>query len=298
MKYYIYGLLSTRDNIIRYIGQTKSSLKRRLSEHKCDALTRNIANHKCNWIRKEISDGFEINITMIEETDSEKWAEREVHWIKELSVSNNLVNELKGGNCGGIGGKLQNYLSYSEAKEYIKIHMPFVNTYKEYIKEYNDHYETYKNLIPKAPQKVYALRNEWKGWGDYLVQGNISDRNRHYSFIPFQEMKDLNVKHNIKTLKQYREFIKENKINAPYNPSRGYSDKWVDLYDFLGIKKTKICNYNDFCDILKCFISQLTNEYSYRKLYKNGMLPSNVPAHPMRVYKKTWGEIVSDIKNK
>ena len=38
MKYFIYGLYSTENNIIRYVGQTKSSLTQRKNEHKCDAI--------------------------------------------------------------------------------------------------------------------------------------------------------------------------------------------------------------------------------------------------------------------
>jgi hypothetical protein len=298
MKYYIYGLVSTRDEKIRYVGQTKSPLRQRLAEHRCDSLTRKNKNHKCNWYRKECRDGYDIKIVLIEETDKEHWAEREIYWIKKLSVSNDLVNELKGGNCGGVGGKLQNYLTYSEAKKYIKKYMPYVKTYKEYVEEYVKNYEKHKNFLPKAPQKVYSLRNEWVGWGDYLSNGTVSAKEKHHSFITYERMKELNIKNNIKTLEQYKKFIKQNNINAPLKPQRGYSDKWISVYDFLGIKEPNICTYKEFCDIMVSFLDDLKNEYSYRKLYKNKMLPDNMPCHPIRVYKKKWEEIVSDIKNK
>lgn len=76
MKYYIYGLYSTEDNIIRYVGQTKSQLNQRKNEHKCDALTRKIKNHKCNWIRKVYKDGFEIGITLLDEANEKNWVKK------------------------------------------------------------------------------------------------------------------------------------------------------------------------------------------------------------------------------
>ena len=83
MEYYIYGLSSSKDGIIRYVGQTKNALKNRLNEHKCDALTRKLKSHKCNWIRKIYKTGFKLQIELIEITDELHWQEREIYWIQE-----------------------------------------------------------------------------------------------------------------------------------------------------------------------------------------------------------------------
>ena len=182
MIYHIYGLYSTEDNIIRYIGQTKSNLKQRKNEHKCDALTRNLKNHKCNWIRSVYKNGFEIGIKLIEDTDENNWAEKEIYWINEYSKTTKLVNQLSGGNSGGLGGKLQSYLKYDEAKEFIRNNFLSANSITTYKNEYEKRKEFFKKYVPKNPHHVYALRGEWKGWGDYLSTGTIPSKNIRFLY--------------------------------------------------------------------------------------------------------------------
>ena len=236
MKYFIYGLYSTENNIIRYVGQTKSSLTQRKNEHKCDALTRKLRNHKCNWIRKVYANGYEIGIELLEETDENHWAEREIFWIEELSKTNKLVNELKGGNSGGVGGKIRNYLSYDAAKEYIAKNMPSVKSHTEYKIEYQKNPEKYKDILPLAPQRVYAFRNVWKGWGDFLNKEIPSSNYKHDHFLPYEEMVEINKLNGIKSIGEYHKFIYENNINAPYKPERTYKDKWCGRKKFWGLE--------------------------------------------------------------
>lgn len=96
MVYFIYGLFSTKDGVIRYIGQTKS-IRSRLSSHKYDALKRKSKNHKCNWIRSVYESNYEIDIKVIEECDDGNVDEKEIYWINKLKSCNKLTNELKGG---------------------------------------------------------------------------------------------------------------------------------------------------------------------------------------------------------
>lgn len=97
----IYTLQSTRNlSDIRYVGKTIQKLKTRLSQHL--SLARNMAKrHVYNWIRKELSEGYEISITEIDsvETDVEEvWQSLEQHWIAEYKkLGYNLTNETKGG---------------------------------------------------------------------------------------------------------------------------------------------------------------------------------------------------------
>lgn len=75
---FIYGLFSTEDNVIRYVGQTRKALKERLREHVNGALKRNGKTYKDNWIRKCYKEGFEVNIKEIEKVDSDIVDEREI----------------------------------------------------------------------------------------------------------------------------------------------------------------------------------------------------------------------------
>ena len=234
MKYFIYGLYSTEDEVIRYVGQTKSPLKQRRNEHKCDALTKKLRNHKCNWIRLVYRNGFEIGITLIEETDEKNWAEREIFWIEEYSKTNKLVNELRGGNCGGVGGKIQNYLPYDKAKEFVSKNMPNVKTYREYKIEYLNNREKYEGIIPLAPQKAYSFRKTWKGWSDFLETGIPTAKYKHDHFLSYDEVVKINKQNGIKSRNHYHKFILENGINAPYSPHKTYKDRWQGFKKFLG----------------------------------------------------------------
>ena len=235
MKYFIYGLYSTEDNVIRYIGQTKSSLKQRKNEHKCDALTRNLKNHKCNWIRKVYHDGYEIGITLIEETNETEWPNREIFWINQLKSSNNLVNQLDGGNSGGLGGKIRGYLSFNEAADFIKEKIPNIKGIVDYKKKYELLSDEDKQLIPKNPDHVYPLRGEWGGWERFLSMEIISSQKRHANFLSYEEAKKYLSDKHISSRKKYQTFLKENNISfLPYKPERTYeNDGWGGYNEFL-----------------------------------------------------------------
>ena len=56
-----------RPNIVRYIGKTTQSLKRRLDAHICDAKSKRYKHHNCNWIQSLLKDNV---LPIIEELDS------------------------------------------------------------------------------------------------------------------------------------------------------------------------------------------------------------------------------------
>ena len=295
MKYFIYGLYSTEDGIIRYIGQTKSSLKQRKNEHKCDALTRNLKSHKCNWIRRVYKNGFEVEIKLIEETNEQNWAVREIFWINEYSKTTKLVNQLSGGNCGGIGGKLKNYLEYEEAKEFVKNNLSNAKSGKEYRKEYEEKRDIVENYVPKNPHHVYGLRGSWKGWGDYLSTGTISAISKHKTYLDFDTAHQLVLDAKLKNKNEYLDFIKEYK-NLPRNPERSYEGKWVDWSFFLtGKKHDDKFSYNDFCRYIAETLSSLPSIDEYKRLYSSGLLNKRCPYHLKRKYGKNIVEIRKDI---
>lgn len=85
---FIYGLYSTDDGVIKYIGKTKYMLSKRLREHINGALKRNCKTHKDNWIRNVYSNGYKIDIELIEKCDDSIWEEREKYWIKKCALYN------------------------------------------------------------------------------------------------------------------------------------------------------------------------------------------------------------------
>lgn len=115
----IYGLFSTRDNKIRYIGRTVSGIRRRLSDHIYDSTHPEISlcpdTYKARWIRKELSEGYHIDTILIEKTTVEFQDEREKYWISYYGREN-LVNGTDGGNSVNPNKKKSLGFSYSKLK--------------------------------------------------------------------------------------------------------------------------------------------------------------------------------------
>jgi hypothetical protein len=89
----IYSLSCPDTGIIKYIGKTQLSLKRRLSAHICQ--THGSAT-KREWIKELKALGKFPLINSIEETDNRRWSGREKYWINKYQ-SNGLLNKNKGG---------------------------------------------------------------------------------------------------------------------------------------------------------------------------------------------------------
>lgn len=94
---FIYGLRCPLSGEIRYVGQTLSTLKKRLKGHKFD---RRHNPHKVNWIKNleklELLDLLKIEI--LEECTEEQLNEKEKFWIQKFKDDGNkLVNLTDGG---------------------------------------------------------------------------------------------------------------------------------------------------------------------------------------------------------
>ena len=297
MKYYIYGLSSSEDGVVRYIGQTKNSLNARLNEHKCDALTRKLKSHKCNWIRKIYKNGFVLNITLIEETDENHWQDREIYWIRKYRNKNDkLVNQLDGGQCGGIGGKFFKY-SYSETKNRLKEMGLIFNNFKEY-KAHMKNNQQLKCFFPLNPKKVFSSRNEWVSWGDFLSTEYISDREIHASIVTYDKAKKVVVNNKISSINEYRCFYK-NVIGLPMYPEKVYKNKgWSNWFDFLDRKKVVKCNYDVFCRYISMYFPFGITQKEYEHKLSAGELSKKLPYHPERKYGKTLSKIVKEVLEK
>ena len=71
-KTHIYGLYSTRNEIIRYIGKSNDP-KLRLKGHIWTSINNKSNSYKSCWIRKEISDGYEIKYKILETCYLDEW---------------------------------------------------------------------------------------------------------------------------------------------------------------------------------------------------------------------------------
>lgn len=122
----IYTLQSTRNlNEITYVGKTSQSLKRRLSQHLCEAIKAKKSNYKnnknYNWINQELDAGYEIVILEIDELDvlnSDNWEWLENYWISQIKTWGFSINNLT---SGGDGNKNQVFSKESIEKRAKKI---------------------------------------------------------------------------------------------------------------------------------------------------------------------------------
>lgn len=99
----VYGLRSSSDPEIRYIGQTFYSLSNRLKRHRKEARSGD-QTPRSRWIRKVIAGGERVEIVPIEE--NAVWNEAEIRWIAHYrAASPRLLNITAGGQGAEAGVK-------------------------------------------------------------------------------------------------------------------------------------------------------------------------------------------------
>ena len=267
----IYGLYSTRDNIIRYVGKSNNP-KSRLKDHIWSSKAKINNTYKSCWIRKELNDGFNILYKVLEICDMESWSEIEQRYIKN---TDNLTNHHK----GGLGGSpIQYDKTYKELKDWVNNNLPEgINTakkWKEYVKL------NYKNILPLTPNKIYEDLG-WVSWAGFLS----SNFHRKINYIRYDEFKTWLVVNNINSYTQFRKINKPSGV--PSHPERIYKDEWLGWVGVL--KEAKLQNkklywsYNESKQFLNLTYGDITVS-KFRELCKKNELPFNIPKKPERIY--------------
>lgn len=254
---YIYGLYSTKDSAIRYVGQTRSSLKKRLKEHIYGALRYNGQTHKDMWIRKIYNEKHEIQIISLEQVSVENIDEREKFWIKQFPNLTNLTE-------GGFGGHGLRYkISYCEAKQWIRENYTFqsIRQFKQFATQ-----EDYPVFLPRNVEEHFVLTQEWVSWEDFLGIQITNPNNVDY--VSYEDAKKLLRPHKLKTKKEFLNYnsqlskIKGNII--PNRPERYYSKRgWLGYADFLGYKKKYQITYELFVRYLRRYFKNIKSYNTY-----------------------------------
>lgn len=95
----IYGLESTKNNTIEYIGYTQKPLSKRLYEHISESKRKK--TYKDKWIQNNISNFYNINIVELDSADNIlELKQKEIHYIK---LFKSFGAKLKNGTSGGDG---------------------------------------------------------------------------------------------------------------------------------------------------------------------------------------------------
>lgn len=273
---FIYGLCSSDDNIIRYVGKC-SDIEYRLKMHYSQ---RNSSKtHKNNWINYIIKKGCKLKMIVLEEVSEKYWQNREIYWISKFE---NLTNTSSGGK-GGSGKKYT--ISYNDAKNII---ISFkIKSKSEWVKFTK--LDSFPNFIPKSPS-VYFSRS-WISWGDFLGTNRISDNKIVDKYMPYSDAKKwINENLNIKTIREWKKGVINNIIPEfiPNRPNRFYKKRgWESWTDFLSKErianqKRKIFKYEKAKMIINELNIQSIKEYKniQSQLYKN-----DLPVHPHLTYK-------------
>lgn len=97
----VYGLASSQDGKIRYIGQTTKTVDERLKEHLTWTKRGRDSSRRTAWIKSVLESGHELQIMHLQ-CDADLHTE-EMKWIKHFTdAGHDLVNGSIGGD-GGIG---------------------------------------------------------------------------------------------------------------------------------------------------------------------------------------------------
>lgn len=259
----IYGLYSTRNYKIRYVGKTKIKIEKRLKQHIRGAVKENQQTYKDRWIRKEISEGYVILIKEIETVTEELSNEKERFWIKQFD---NLTNMTEGGD----GGACYKYdISYKEYKLWLQKNAPEIkssNQFDKFVKENN-----LPDFLPKNPYNHFKSNGEWVSWGDFLATYREQDNLKSFEYLSYNEAKKVLKKYHPRSKTQFLKLNKESSFNEKYKipnrPERYYMNRgWKGYDDFLSRNR----NYSITYELFKRYIRQYYSDkiYSYYS-YKN-----------------------------
>lgn len=259
----IYGLYSTRNYKIRYVGKTKEKIEKRLKQHIRGAIKENQQTYKDKWIRKEISEGYSILIKEIETVSKELSNEKEKFWIRQFD---NLTNMTEGGDGGAC---YKYHISYNEYKSWICQNAPNIKSKTQFYKfvKYND----LPDFLPKNPLEHFKSTGEWISWGDFLMTNRKQDNLKSLEYVNYNKAKRILKKYHLRSKTQFLELNKQEEFNKKYKipnrPERYYLKRgWNGYDDFL----SKIRNYPITYELFKRYINlyfstEVYSHFSYRK---------------------------------
>ena len=86
--------------------------------------------------------------------------------------------------------------------------------------------------IPQQPSQAY--KTQWKGYGDFLGNGNLSKRNRE--FLPFNQARQFVRGLRFKSVNEWQAYAisKERPQNIPIAPQNVYKREWSGYADWIG----------------------------------------------------------------
>lgn len=277
---YIYGLYDINVNVVRYVGKSLN-VDARLRGHLNEK--NRIKNHKNDWVSSVLKKGSKINYKILEVCGEKNWKERERFWIIKLRKENDLVNYTNGGD----GEQTNRFIyTYEELKKWVIENKPkcvnSISTFKSWVKT-----DDTPTFLPICPQNVYKNYG-WISWGDFLDTNKIQSNKLVLNYLSYNECKKW-VRENLTVTSRYgwKKNIIDNAlpIFIPNTPEKYYKNKgWVDWFDFLGKEKNVFLSHDDSKNWIKQNYNKI-NVADFKRLCKDGVLPSFIPRKPYNTYK-------------
>lgn len=177
------------------------------------------------------------------------------------------------------------FLPFQQARQIARdLSLKSVKEWRQYMKAHP------LDNVPAAPDGRYV--KEWQGWGDWLGTGNIAAKNK--VFRSYSEACRWVRENGIKSEKQWLEAVKAGQVPAdiPRSPRHNYKDEWTTSGDFFG---TGFVAYTrrSWVSFEEAKLWASTHGITCREDWiaasKAGVLPKNIPAGPIRVYKECAG---------
>ena len=181
---------------------------------------------------------------------------------------------------GNIASINREFLPFEEAREFARsLNIKDGSKWREYSKSGRRPHN-----IPSCPNVKYKGKG-WKGWGDWLGNGNIASINRE--FLPFEEAREFARSLNIKDGSKWREYSKSGRRphNIPSCPNVKYKGKgWKGWGDWLGSEFLPFEEAREFARSLG-----IKNTREWKKYSTSGKRPHNIPGAPNIIYEgKGW----------
>ena len=167
-------------------------------------------------------------------------------------------------------------LSFEKAREFVrKLNLKNAEEWRNFCKSGKR-----PSDIHSAPYSKY--KGKWKGWGDWLGTGNVSNRDKKY--LPFLKAKKFVHSFHIKNLKEWSSYCQSGQKpkNIPSSPHVVY-EEYIDSYDWLGTSWERF-------EIARIFARKLNLKTTrdWKKYCSSGKKPENIPNSPSTVYAPKW----------
>lgn len=192
-------------------------------------------------------------------------------WIGTFTMSSQLKNKI--------------FWPFERSRDYVRsLNLKDTSDWRKYVLSGDKPKE-----IPIDPASTY--KDEWKGVGDWLGTGAISDMYaKSQLFFSYDKAKEYAQSLNLSSRTDWREYLKSNEKpkEMPTNPPVTYSDEWISWGDFLGTGNLSPTNISkqflpfeearSFVRKLNLLTSTEWREYSRTKR------PQQIPSTPNKAY--------------